>query len=145
MLGRKKTTVEATQEAWDISRGEYDDMLLLARFNSAYRRASNLTDYPIQIGVAIPLVSPDAHGMPGSHEEVELAAIEETILREAAGQAVLVGVITTKSMREFVLYTTTGDWIESFHLRLSSGVASHEIQVMAKRDPEWTVYRQFVK
>jgi Family of unknown function (DUF695) len=145
MLRRqKKTTVETAEDAWDISRGYFDGLPLSTRFNTAYLLASNRSDYPIQVGVAVPLIAPDAQGMPSNAENLQLQAIEDEVTAESAGRAVLVGVITTKSMREFVLYTKSGDWIEAFHHGLEAAVASHEVQVMAKRDPDWAVYRQFV-
>jgi hypothetical protein len=48
-------------------------------------------------------------------------------------------------MREFVLYTAAGDWIEDFHHDLQAAVPSHEIQVMAQTDPKWKVYGSFVR
>ena len=58
---------------------------------------------------------------------------------------VLVGVISTGGVREFVLYTGDGQWLEEFQGAISAAVGTHEIQMMARRDPEWRVYRAFVK
>jgi hypothetical protein len=44
-----------------------------------------------------------------------------------------------------VIYTGSGDWIPQFHQDMRATVATHEIQMMAKRDPQWDVYRSFVQ
>ena len=46
-------------------------------------------------------------------------------------------------MREFVLYTGNEWWIEHFQRELASAIPSHQVQVVAKPDPEWDVYRSF--
>ena len=48
-------------------------------------------------------------------------------------------------MREFVLYTGSPDWIEGFHHELQSALPTHDLQVMAQEDGDWSVYRQFVE
>jgi hypothetical protein len=74
----------------------------------------------------------------------ELAAIEELLVEMVGTHAVLVGVITTSSMREFVLYSPEGSWIPEFHADLQREVQSHRIDAMARTDADWSVYRSFV-
>lgn len=145
MLRRRKVAdLPIDRATWHVYEGEYDGSPLLARFDSEVGRAKDRSDYGIQIGVAVPLNDPDERGFPKESESAELAAIEELILEASPSDAVLVGVISTKSMREFVLYSQSSDWIEAFHRRLQDEAAVHEVQVMGRRDPEWAVYRQFV-
>jgi hypothetical protein len=47
-------------------------------------------------------------------------------------------------MREFVLYTDNGTWIERFHLNLQKEAASHRVDVMARTDPDCSTYHSFV-
>ena len=133
-----------TAAAWVVSEGTYNHKPLYARFNSAFSQAGDTADYPIQIGVAIPLHSPDKRGLPLSAELDELAEVEDLIIENVAGQAVMVGAITTNSMREFFLYTDKADWIEEFDYAMRAAVRGHRVQVMAKTDPKWAVYSQFV-
>lgn len=130
--------------AWVVSEGTYNRKPLYARFNSAFSHAGDTAHYPIQVGVAIPLHSPDKRGLPQSAELDELAEVEDLIIEKVAGQAVMVGAITTNSMREFVLYTDKADWIEGFDHAMQAAVRGHRVQVMAKTDPKWAVYTQFV-
>jgi hypothetical protein len=145
VLRRRGQTVEqlAAAPRWAVQQGYYDDKMLVARFHTAFKEAKDCDEYPIQVGVAVPLNEADARGMPSSIEMQQLDRVEDTIVALASPHAVLVGVITTNSMREFVLYTRTSDWIATFDERLRS-IETHRPQVMAQPDPSWNVYRQFV-
>lgn len=147
MLRRARPTVLEAQkvDAWQISRGEDDGHDLFARFNAAFRKAVDRESYPIQIGVALPLNEPDDLGLPTTEEGVALGEAEDVLLECAGDRAVLVGVITTHGMREFVLYTDQPDWVAGFREELQSAIASHSVQVMAQSDPGWHVYRTFVR
>ena len=139
------TFAEAADAAsWEVFEGHREGGPIFARFNTSFRDVADRSRYGIQIGVAIPLTEPDQHGLPRQEEVKALDAIEDAVLAASAGNGTLVGVITTRSMREFVLYTGESDWIEPFHHSLQERVTTHEVQVMAQRDPEWNVYRQFV-
>jgi type IV secretory pathway TrbD component len=81
--------------------------------------------------------------MPGAAEAEQLNAFEDAVIERAGNRAVLVGVITTSGMREFVLYTGSGEWIAAFHQDLIAALPTHTVQVMAKTDPKWSTYRQF--
>jgi hypothetical protein len=117
---------------------------MYVRFNMAFRDAVDRSHYGIRIGVAIPLRSPTEDGLPAEPEFTELAEIEEVLVSAASGHAVLVGVITTASMREFVLHASTSEWIADFDHTLQELVRSHEVQVMAQTDPRWETYFSFV-
>ncbi len=146
MFRKRRATVSTAVEAasWKVYQGEHDGKELFARFNAALANASDRASYPIQIGVALPLNAPDDRGLPQSAEMDELAAIEELLVEMVGTHAVLVGVITTSSMREFVLYSPEGSWIPEFHADLQREVQSHRIDAMARTDADWSVYRSFV-
>ena len=57
--------------------------------------------------------------------------------------AVLVAVLTTQSMREFILYTGSPDWIPQAHRDLKALLPAHVVQMVARTDPKWTVYWHF--
>ncbi len=79
--------------------------------------------------------------MPRTAELDELAAFEDFIETRAAGFAVLVAVITTRGVREFVLHTGSADWIDGFHRDLDAALLTHQVQVLAELDLDWTVYK----
>ena len=130
---------------WQLSEGEYDGGYIVTRFNRGAKVIAGKPAYGIQIGVAVPLNQPNEHGLPGDVELGQLAAFEDDLDARLAGRAAFVGVITTGGMREFVLYTGSGDWIPGLHEELRSALPTHEVQMQAQTDPKWSVYRSFVK
>jgi uncharacterized protein DUF695 len=130
---------------WQVFQGVSAGHTLFARFDRRAGRLANDSRYAIQIGVAVPLRAPDSHGLPYRQEIGQLEAFEDALIKKVAKKAVLVGVITTNGMREFVLYTGSGDWIPGFHEDLKATLPTHQVQVMTQTDPSWSVYRQFVK
>jgi hypothetical protein len=131
-------------DEWVLAEGEYDDKPIVTRFNEAAKVLVGSPAYTIQIGVAVPFNAPNDAGMPNDEEMDQLEAFEEVLIEHAAPRALLVGVITTDGMREFVLYTGSHDWIESFHKDLQAALTTHDLQVMAQKDADWSTYRQFV-
>jgi hypothetical protein len=130
---------------WQLFQGSSDGRALFARFDKRAGRLANDPRYAIQIGVAVPFRAPDSHGLPNRQEIGQLEDFEDALIEKVAKKAVLVGVITTNGMREFVLYTGSGDWIPGFHEDLKATLPTHQVQVIAQTDPSWSVYRQFVK
>jgi hypothetical protein len=131
--------------AWYIYRGGDAKGELHARFDHDAAPLAGRPEYEIQVGLAVPLLDPGPDGLPLDDELPALDAIERVVVEEAGARAVLVGVISTGGVREFVLYTGDGQWLEEFQGAVSAAVETHEIQMMARRDPEWLVYRAFVK
>jgi hypothetical protein len=131
--------------AWYIYRGGDAKGDLHARFDHDAAPLAGRPEYEIQIGLAVPLLDPGPDGLPQEDELPALDAIERVVVEEAGDRAVLVGVISTGGVREFVLYTGDGQWLEEFQGAISAAIGTHEIQMMARRDPEWRVYRAFVK
>jgi hypothetical protein len=132
------------QKSWTVARGELDGDPVITRFRSGLDAIVGSDQYGIQIGVAIPLRAALPNGWPGEAEQEELLAVEELVVEHAGDRAVLVGVITCGGMREFVLYTGAGDWTADYHHSLQDAVKTHRVQMMAKTDPAWTTYREFV-
>ena len=113
---------------------------VIVRFSTSIAAAAGHPEYSIQIGVAVPLRSPEPGGLPTPEEAEELNSIEDAIDRLVGDKAVMVAVVTTGEMREFVLYTGSGDWIAQFDADLQAAAGGHEVQVMAQTDPGWSVY-----
>ncbi len=93
----------------------------------------------------MPFKNPRPDGFPEPAEDAELGVVEETIIARIAGHAVLVAIVTTNGMREFVAYTGDGSWLPEFDRGLQIAVTTHEVQIDARTDPDWSVYRQLVK
>lgn len=125
---------------WAVAEGEMDGAPVIVRFNTSMAAAVGHPEHTIRVGVAVPLRNPDPGGLPTFEESEQLNEIEDEIDRLVGDRAVMVAVVTTGEMREFVLYTGSGDWIAKFDGDLQAAAGDHEVQVMAQRDPEWTVY-----
>lgn len=131
---------EISDDEWAVAEGEVDGGPMIVRFSTSIAPAAGHPEYPIQIGVAVPLLNPNPGGLPTPEEAELLNSIEDAIDRLVGDKAVTVAVVTTGQMREFVLYTGAGDWIGQFDADLQDAAGDHEVQVMAQTDPEWNVY-----
>jgi hypothetical protein len=131
--------------AWYVYRGGDEQGPLHALFDHDARPLAGTDAYRIQVGVAVPLLDPGPDGLPQESEIADLDEIERVLVSLVEERAVLVGVISTGGVREFVLYTGDGEWLETFQQLLSVAAEPHEVQLMARPDPEWKIYRAFVK
>jgi hypothetical protein len=130
-------------KSWAVYSCLYDDKPMVGRINQGAQSLAGSPAHNIQIGVAVRVKSPDKNGFPQANELKQLAAFEERLVERTRDEAVLVGVLTTESMREFILYTGSGDWIPQAHTDLKTLLPTHEVQMIAKTDPDWSVYWHF--
>ena len=117
---------------------------MIIRTNTGYRKYGSVPGYEHQVGIAIPLMNPEATGLPGAAEGAVLGDIEEIIRSslEEQGVSLLVAVITTGGMREFVFYTREHHWVEQRVVELRQRITTHEMQLMIQLDKTWQVYAQ---
>ena len=96
------------------------------------------------MGIAVPLHAPEPTGLPSPAEDAELGRIEDAIcdsLQENA-ESLLVAIITTSGMREFVFYTRAPQQVQERFEQLRDHMTTHEIQLMIQLDETWDVYDQ---
>jgi len=93
---------------------------------------------------AFHISAPEPTGLPSSAENAELGEIEDAICRSLQEQAesLLVAIITTSGMREFVFYTRAPQQLQRRFEQLRNHITSHEIQLMIQLDKTWGVYEQ---
>jgi hypothetical protein len=131
---------------WTVAVGEneQDGSVTIARLNNAYLESGSVPGYEHQVGVAVPFHAPETTGLPSAEENVDLTAIEDVICPtiQAEAQSLLVAIVTTGGMREFVFYTRTPQEVQKQFERLRERITSHEIQLMIQRDKDWGVYAQ---
>jgi hypothetical protein len=87
---------------------------------------------------------PEPTGLPSPAGSIELGEIEDVLrssLQERA-ESVLVAIITTSGMREFVFYTRAPEQLQQRFQELRARITSHEIQLMIQPDRTWEVYAQ---
>jgi Family of unknown function (DUF695) len=130
-------------KSWAVYSGIYDNQPVVGRINQGAKPLAGSPACSIQIGVAVRVKSPDKNGFPQANEMKQLAAFEDGLVDGTRDRAVLVAVLTTGSMREFILYAGSDDWIPQAHTDLKALLPSHEVQMIAKTDPGWSVYWHF--
>jgi hypothetical protein len=129
---------------WQIGEGQNDGRVMIVRSNAGYREFGSVPGYDHQVGIAVPLHAPEPTGLPSPAEDAELGKIEDAIcnsLQEDA-ESLLVAIITTSGMREFVFYTRAPQQVQERFEQLRDRITSHEIQLMIQLDETWGVYAQ---
>lgn len=138
---------ELPREAlWDVVQGEYNGSVLIARVNASAQAFRGHPELDHQVGIAVPFLAPTEHGLPGDQDTAGLNELEDALvpLFEHDGNALLVTVITTQGMREFVLYSKDPRESHARFEKLKASVSSgHEVQLMIQPDPEWKTYARF--
>jgi hypothetical protein len=129
---------------WSIAEGEHGGGIMFIRRNTGYRDYGSVSGYEHQVGIAVPLRKPEATGLPGAAECAVLGDMEDIICSslEEQAESLLVAVITTRGMREFVFYTREPHRVEQRVGELRQRITSHEIQLMIQLDKTWRVYAQ---
>jgi len=129
---------------WAILQGQHAGKPMIVRSNTGYRKFGSVPGYEHQVGIAVPLHAPETSGLPSPGENAQLAAVEDTICPALEEQAssLLVAVITTSGMREFVFYTRSPQEARRRFEQLRGRITSHEIQLMIQPDRDWAVYTQ---
>jgi hypothetical protein len=117
---------------------------MFVRRNTGYREFESVPGYEHQVGIAVPLRKPDAIGLPGPVEVTLLGELEDVICSslEEQAESLLVAVITTGGMQEFVFYTRDPHRVQLRFEELRKRITSHEIQLMIQSDRDWRVYAQ---
>ena len=98
--------------------------------------------YGHQVGIAVPLLAPDDQGLPLPPELEMLERLEEDIVMTMCrdSTSVLVAVVTTSGMREFVLYTRSSESVKAHHVTIAQRYPTHDIQLLIQPDPDWQVF-----
>jgi len=132
---------------WVVAQGDYNGRPLFARINTGARGMAGDPGYGHRVGVAVPLLDPNADGLPGPEESAQLDEVEQKLVPAltSGGTAVFVLAITTSGMREFVFYTSKPAAVEPCLQRVSALVETHELEHVVEEDPAWVVFEQFAR
>jgi hypothetical protein len=131
------------ESSWQVKQGQYEGRPLLVRLNMSVEPFRGHPELSHQIGIAIPFRAPDEQGMPSEAEFEELNQIEDLLFDalEIATRSIVVAVITTKGMREFVIYAREPAEIRERLLALKARITSaHEVQMISRPDPSWSTF-----
>ena len=130
---------------WSVARGENDGRPLLVRVNTGAAAAAKQIALAHRVGIAVLLHAPDSSGFPASDESATLSKIEDAIEAElrVGHDTILVVVLTTGGMREFLLYSAIPQDTESAVARVQAQFPNYEIQFYVQPDPDWDGYLSF--
>jgi hypothetical protein len=146
MFGNKKIKpLSDYPETWDIAEGIDGDNPIFIRTRSLIKEAVGHPEYPFQIGVAVPLKHPTPDGLPTNQEAHLLNDIEDK-LTKVLTTSVLVMIITTSGMREFVFYEKTWrpEELEAQVKSVNKEHPDHQLQFIMKHDPNWSIIKPFL-
>jgi len=144
---KKKTTIQdrlPLDGPWSVAEGHNNGRVMIVRTNAGYREFGSLQGYEHQVGIAVPLLDAEATGLPSAAESAQLNEVEDAICSslEEQAESLLVAIITTSRMREFVFYTREPERVKQRFEQLRNKITSHTIQLMIQSDPKWRVYSQ---
>src|SRR5207247_9623773 len=100
---------------------------------------------PYRVGVATQVRATAANGMPTPEENATLQEVEDRLSRalEVDRETLLVVVLTTNGVKEWVLYTSDPDATKRRMQAFAPTVSTHRLQMVVEQDKAWSVYRQF--
>lgn len=129
---------------WSVAEGEHNGNVMIVRSNAGYREFGRLAHYEHQVGIAVPLRGAESTGLPSPEEDAQFGEVEDILCRsfEQEAESLLVGIITTSGMREFVFYTRAPEQVKKRFEMVRSTITSHEIQLMIRLDKNWRAYAQ---
>ena len=131
-----------TTGPWSVTRAEYDGKAMILRLNDGLRDIAGHRRYPMQAGIAIQCNTPDEHGLPSPRDTAAFDAFEDQFEQLFCEEqsALFAAVISTNSMREFVLYLSDESRFREQFRAWAETPKSHRIQMILRRDPSWSVY-----
>jgi hypothetical protein len=131
------------RDEWHVSQGTYNKRPLILRVRSGAGEIAGHAQFRHQVGIAVAFKKPDRKGLPHrTDEEVLFRFEDEVAVLEEGNESLLVGVITTGGMREFVLYTSAPESVKGRFSSLKDAPPGYRVQLMIKPDPSWETFRQ---
>lgn len=132
-------------EHWNLAQGIYKDHPILLRMNVGAQQFRKSKGFPVRIGIAVPFRKPDSDGFPSNADTTALDQIEDELCDrlEKGNLGVLVLVVTTRGMREFVVYARDEGSEMSLTRELRRLCPSYDIQSYWEGDPAWSTYEVF--
>ena len=145
MFGKKKyKKISEYPENWTMLEGGKDsEIYTLIRINTGIKDASGHPDYPIRVGVAIPVNSlKEENEVLNTVEDMLTEKIE---VKDLGIQAMAVSSMGGQEFKEFVFYTKVDVDFKTLHEDIQAAFPKYEIQFYAEKDSDWSVYKEYVK
>ncbi len=144
---KQKVTIRSSQDSstYSLFRMEEDGSEYFLRFKDELLNKINISDYPHQVGIAIPLKS--GKDMPSADENEQILILERLIDNEYSNNNVglFVGTIMGAGMKEFILYVSHFEESLKIFTKLKGLPHHHDIQYAVREDPDWEMYKTYTK
>ena len=130
---------------WTVASGDSEGKPIFVRLNTGASAVSKQPALGHRVGIAVLLRAPDASGLPTSDESATLAHIEDAIAAalRVGHESILVVVLTTGGMREFMLYSAAPQNVEAAVETVRAQFPNYEIQFYVQPDADWDAYASF--
>ncbi|MDO8482328.1 MAG: DUF695 domain-containing protein [bacterium] len=135
-----KKLSEYPNDKWSVLTEKEEGLII--RMNDGLREAVGHPDYPVKMGVAVPLDKERGEDILKLKD-----GIEEKINKFLESNGVIVSVINKMKepkFFEFLSYTNNGLNFNSLGESLKNGFPGVDIQMYAKLDPKWETYKSFL-
>lgn len=97
---------------------------------------------PARVRVIVPLAEPREDGLTTRDEVALLWELEDALVPALAeaSDALYVGRVTTRGVRDFVFYAPAGELLEVHAQRVFAPYPQYQVDVQADDDPDWSFY-----
>ena len=138
--------LDADNHKWMLGQMRLESGTLLVRLNETAKNYVAHPELGIKLGFAIPFNSEPVGGMPNPEENDVLNLFEDQVIETVASNAVGIHVLTLTAphVKELVFYIAENADIGSMHEQLQATSASHEVQCMAVREPDWGTFLDYL-
>lgn len=129
-------------DKWVLGRlpGESGDALV--RFNVSARTLAGSSEFAARVGIAIPHELNNTSAVdeePPAIDRIE-DAVRQTVFEQTGGIHVIT--LTTAAVRELIFYMQVTVDFTSLLRTIRNIPGAEHVQMMAKRDPDWTFYME---
>ena len=128
------------KETWTILEEKTEG--LIVRIKDGYLNCDSCSDYPVRMGVAMPVKEHNAETS-NLKDSIE-GFLEKMFAKDNSGIFVAVqSGLKGEKFIEFVSYAKTNNDFESIHETLKEAFPLADVQMYAETDPDWEVYKSF--
>jgi hypothetical protein len=130
---------------WTVASGDSEGKPIFVRLNTGAAAVSKQPALAHRIGIAVLLRAPDASGLPTADESATLSQIEDAVAAalRVGHESILVVVLTTGGMREFMLYSAAPQNVEAAVETVRAQFPNYQIQFYVEPDADWDGYASF--
>lgn len=141
LFKKKYLPILEYKESWSILQESLNSTVV--RVNMGYKQAMGHPDFPIKMGIALPVKEHDKVVIKIKSDIEDF--LNETLLKK--GNGVLVAIISglkDQKFIEFLSYTKKSEVdFAKIHQELKDKYKDYEVQMYANNDPKWEAYKSF--